>query len=45
MPSSGVLYDVALIRTDVWEEYVGTIIRVKRIGEQGTLHVLVASYC
>jgi hypothetical protein len=36
MPSSGVLSRVALVRTDVSEEHIVSIIRVKRIGELGT---------
>jgi hypothetical protein len=36
MASSGMLPRVALVRTDVSEESVGSIIRVTRIGEQGT---------
>jgi hypothetical protein len=33
---SGILRRVALVRTDVLEEYVAPIIRVTRIGELGT---------
>jgi hypothetical protein len=39
MPSSGMLHHVALVRTDVSEELSGSIIRVTRIGELGTLAV------
>jgi hypothetical protein len=34
-----VLLDVALVRTDVSEEYIASIIRAKRISELGTLAV------
>jgi hypothetical protein len=37
MPSSGTLRRVALVRTVVSEEHSVCIIRVKRIGELGTL--------
>jgi hypothetical protein len=36
MPSSGMLYRVALVRIDVSEELSASIIRVTRIGELGT---------
>jgi hypothetical protein len=36
MPSSGMLYGVALVRTDVSEERSPSIIRVTTIGELGT---------
>jgi hypothetical protein len=36
MPSSGILRRVALVRSDVSEERVVSIIRVTRIGEVGT---------
>jgi hypothetical protein len=36
MPSSGILHHVALVRTDVLEEYTTTIIRVTKIGRIGT---------
>jgi hypothetical protein len=36
MPSSGILHGVALVRTDVLEESIASIIRVTRIGEGGT---------
>jgi hypothetical protein len=36
MPFSGILRLVALVRTDVWEERIASIIRVTRIGELGT---------
>jgi hypothetical protein len=54
MASSGMLYRVALVRTDVSEESSAPFIRVTRIGELGTtpavtnnrrtLRVSVASY-
>jgi hypothetical protein len=37
MASSGMLRRVALVRTDVSEEHSAFIIRVKRIGELGTM--------
>jgi hypothetical protein len=39
MASSGMLGRVALVKTDVSEELSYSIIRVKRIGELGTLAV------
>jgi hypothetical protein len=36
MPSSGMLRHVAVVRTDVSEELISSIIRVTRIGELGT---------
>jgi demethoxyubiquinone hydroxylase (CLK1/Coq7/Cat5 family) len=36
MPSSGMLRLVAVVRTDVSEKHIATIIRVTRIGEVGT---------
>jgi hypothetical protein len=36
MQSSGILRTVALLRTDVSEEHIVSIIRVTRIGELGT---------
>jgi hypothetical protein len=36
MPSSGMLLRVALVRTDVSEESIASIIRVTRMGEVGT---------
>jgi hypothetical protein len=33
------LRPVTLVRTDVWEELIASIITVKRIGELGTLAV------
>jgi hypothetical protein len=39
MPSSGVLHRVALVITDVSEEFSAYFIRVTRIGELGTLAV------
>jgi hypothetical protein len=37
MPSSRMLRGVTLVRTDVSEEYIASIIRVKSISELGTL--------
>jgi hypothetical protein len=37
MSSSGMLHRVALVRTDVSEEFIAPIMRVTRIGELGTL--------
>jgi hypothetical protein len=39
MASSGVIRRVAVVRTDVSEEFGASIIRVTRIGELGTLAV------
>jgi hypothetical protein len=39
MASSGMLRRVALVRADVWEEFIASIIRVTRIRELGTLAV------
>jgi hypothetical protein len=36
MPSSGMILRVALLRTDVLEERIASIIRVKSINEVGT---------
>jgi hypothetical protein len=49
MPSSGVLRHVALVRTDVSEENISSIIRVTRFGELYysifSQRNSVASYC
>jgi hypothetical protein len=37
MPSSWMLHHVALVRTNVSEEGIDSIIRVTRIGELGTM--------
>jgi hypothetical protein len=39
MPSSGMLHRVTLVRTDVSEQRIASIIRVTRIGELRTLTV------
>jgi hypothetical protein len=39
MLSSGVLHHVAIVRTDISEECIASIIRVTRIGELGTLTI------
>jgi hypothetical protein len=39
MASSGMLHRVALVRTDVSEKLIASIIRVTRIGELGRLAV------
>jgi hypothetical protein len=36
MPSSGMLLRVTLVRTNVLEERIASVIRVERIGELGT---------
>jgi hypothetical protein len=41
MVSSGMLLRVALVRTDVSEAHIASIIRVTVIGQLGTLAVLV----
>jgi hypothetical protein len=43
MLSSGMLCRVALVKADVSQECVGSIIRVTRIGEIGTTSLLVAN--
>jgi hypothetical protein len=43
MTSSGMLRRVALVRTDVSEEFSGSIIRVTRIGELGTTLAVTSS--
>jgi hypothetical protein len=46
MLSSGMLRHVVLVRTDVLEEHIASIIRVTRIGEEIYLQrASVASYC
>jgi hypothetical protein len=37
MPSSGMLCHVAVVKTDVLEDSIISIIRVTRIGELGTM--------
>jgi hypothetical protein len=36
MPSSGILRRVALVKTDVSEELIASIMKMRRIGELGT---------
>jgi hypothetical protein len=43
MPSSGMLHFVALVGTDVSEEPNASIIRVTRIGELGTMLLVMAN--
>jgi hypothetical protein len=38
------LRDVALVRTDVWEELSASIIRGTRIGELGTTLAITSNY-
>jgi hypothetical protein len=42
MPSSGILRHVVLVRTDISEERITSIVRVTRIGALGTALVVVA---
>jgi hypothetical protein len=39
MPSSGMLHHVALVRSDILEEHITSIIRVTGINKLGTLEV------
>jgi hypothetical protein len=41
MLSSGIIHRVDLLRTDVSDEYIASIIRVTRIGKLGTLENIV----
>jgi hypothetical protein len=43
MPSSGILYRVALVRTDVSEELSASVITVTRIGDVGTTLAVTSS--
>jgi hypothetical protein len=43
MPSSGVLRRVTLVRTDVSEECIASIIRETRIGELGTISAVTSN--
>jgi hypothetical protein len=45
MASSGMLRRVVLVRTDVSEELSASFIRVKRIGELGTMLALTSNRC
>jgi hypothetical protein len=40
MPSSGMLRRIGLVRTDVLEEFIASIIRVERVIELGTTLIL-----
>jgi hypothetical protein len=44
MPSSGMLRLVALVRTDVLEERIVSIIRMTRIGELGIMLAVSSNY-
>jgi hypothetical protein len=37
MPSSGMWHCMALVRTDIFEEWITSIIRVERSSELGTI--------
>jgi hypothetical protein len=43
MMSSGMLHRVAVVRTDVLEEFSASFIRVTRIGELGTILAVTSS--
>jgi hypothetical protein len=45
MMSSGMLHRVALVRIDVSEELSASFIRVKRIGELGTILSVTSNRC
>jgi hypothetical protein len=45
MAYSGMLRRVALVRTDVSEEIIASIIRVTRIGELGTTLAVTSNLC
>jgi hypothetical protein len=45
MPSSGMLRCVALVRSDVLEECMASIMKVTRFGELGTLAVTTLISC
>jgi hypothetical protein len=44
MPFSGMLHQTALVRTDISEERVASIIRVTRLGDLGTT-LAVTAHC
>jgi hypothetical protein len=43
MPSSGVLRHVALVRANVSEERIATVIKVTRMGELGTTLTVISN--
>jgi hypothetical protein len=45
MPSSEMLDNVALVRTDVSEECIASVIRVTRIGDLGIALAVISNRC